>query len=163
MSINFKSLQISKINWNSYKKRRKYLSCSDLILLLLYTSPIRGKTILQKQVFLAGKMLENIYLSDLGFHPFRYGPFSLVVIDSITILKEFKLIEMDNDPNLVFKITNKGRKFIERKIKINDINLQNVMKKKKDWDEWSTTGILKHVYRNYPEFTTKTKVPRHIW
>ena len=35
--------------------------------------------------------------------------------------------------------------------------------KKKDWDEWASDGIIQYVYRNYPEYATKTKIPRLKW
>ena len=60
-------------------------------------------------------------------------------------------------------ITPSGKRAINRKLTKLEINIDELKKKKLDWDEWTTRGIMKFVYRNYPEYTTKTMVPSLKW
>ncbi|MGC8622310.1 MAG: hypothetical protein ACP5U0_10385, partial [Caldisphaera sp.] len=57
--------------------------------------------------------------------------------------------------NLVAEILKK-KKFVREFIPI-------IKEKKADWDEWSSKGILIYIYRKYPEYTTKTRVPELRW
>ena len=44
-----------------------------------------------------------------------------------------------------------------------NISLETLKKKKSDWDELTTKGIMKLVYRKYPEYTTQSEVPYLKW
>ena len=41
--------------------------------------------------------------------------------------------------------------------------MEQLLERKARWDEWNTLGIMRYVYRNYPEYATKTMIPSLIW
>lgn len=138
---------------------------SDLVLMLLSISPIYGTTRLQKEVFLTWKTLFEKETADLGFFPYKFGAYSKTIDDSLDVLQSSGLIEIrsKNEDSTTYSITSAGKRTITRKLKDMDINLEKLKDKKIDWDELKIRGLMKFVYRNYPEYTTKTKVPSLKW
>jgi len=165
MSRGLKLITIKKQSLKNFEKMDKKLLGKDLILMLLSISPIKGNTKLQKQVFLAWKTIFNDVTVDLGFFPWMFGAYSKAVEDSTRILLKQGYIRMKpgRGEGLRYSITPKGLKKIRTKLRELRIGLRDLPEKKIDWDEWSTKGILRHVYRNYPQYTTKTKVPSLKW
>lgn len=143
----------------------KHLISSDLILMLLSVSPIRGNTKMQKEVFLTWKELFTDITLDPSFFPWKYGAFSKVVEDSLKILESQRNIKIRKrkGEGSVFSITEFGRNRIQDKMYRVGVNLRDLPKKKVDWDEWSPKGILRYVYRNYPQYTSETEVPSLKW
>ena len=138
---------------------------SDLLLFLLYISPVKGTTKLQKQIFIAWKTIFKKKTADPGFFPYKYGAYSKTIDDSIEVLKKLGLIRVKpgKGEGVQYFITPKGKRSVTKKLKRMKLNVDELKKKKSDWDEWTTRGIMKFVYRNYPEYTTKTKVPSLKW
>lgn len=165
MSRNIEEIKFSSEGLRAYKNMSYKLTGKDIILLLLLISPTRGKTKLQKQVFLTWKTIFNKNSNDLGFFPYKFGAYSKAIEDAIEILEKTNLIEIkkDRDEAQRYFITMEGKKEIINKIKDFKINLNKLSEKKIDWDEWSTKGIMRYVYRNFPEYTTETKVPSLKW
>ena len=158
-------------NWNELLKNSEAnpnLKADEVILLLLKFGKVSGRTMLQKQVFIAYKEILNNNVSDLLFHPDQYGPYSRLITDAIAKLKfdgKIKIISR-GESHSTYYITESGKEYIDqiiRKKRINNIIIKKLQEKKKDWDEWATDGIIQYVYRNYPEYATKTKVPRLKW
>jgi len=150
---------------NEYNNSKK-LDVEDIILLLLNYGKISGKTMMQKQVFLAvNEIFNNSYAL---FHPDKYGPYSQLVSDIVLKLIDDGKIKKFNrgESHATYVITETGKEYVNRIIKSKNINnetLEKLRKSKSDWDEWDTKGILRYVYRNYPEYATKTKVPELKW
>jgi uncharacterized protein YwgA len=143
----------------------KHLDASDLILLVLLAAPVKGDINLQKQVFLAWKELYYEVSIEPGYQPWFYGPYSRIVADLLRSLKSKGLIDFKgrSGEGVVYTITDQGKKRIKDKIarlKISTINLQ---RSKERWDEWTSKGILRYVYRNYPEYAVKSLVSRYKW
>ncbi|WP_276935879.1 MULTISPECIES: hypothetical protein [Ferroplasma] len=160
-----------KFNWNEIV--RKYETSSNLkpdevILLLLKFGKISGRTMLQKQVFIAYKEILKDSVSDLLFHPDQYGPYSRLIADAVAKLKiegDIKIMSK-GESHSTYYLTKSGEDHINDIIKnkkINGVILKKLEEQKRDWDEWATDGIIQYVYRNYPEYATKTKVPRLKW
>ena len=165
MSIKLETIQFSKRSLKNFQKMDEFLLGSDIVLMLLSISPVKGTTKLQKQVFLAWKTLFKKKTADPGFFPYKFGAYSKTIDDSIEVLKNSGLIivKLRKGEGVQYFITPSGKRTVTRKLKRMDIVLEELKKKKTDWDEWTTRGIMKFVYRNYPEYTTKTKVPSFKW
>jgi uncharacterized protein YwgA len=149
----------------AYEKMDTRLFASDLILMLLSVHSIQGNTKLQKQVFLGWKEIFNDISCDLAFFPWKYGAFSTVVENAVTILLKqgyIKLLRRRGEGS-IYSITDKGRKRINKRLAMVGLDLRDLPKRKADWDEWSPKGILRHVYRKYPQYTSKTEVPSLKW
>ena len=143
------------------EKTDGFLAGGDLILLLLSVSPIRGRTKLQKQVFLTWKNIFNREVIDPGFFPHESGAYSRTVEDSTHMLQGLGLIKIKpgRDEGMRYSITPKGKRSISEKIRTSDISLERIKGKKSDWDELTTRGIIRLVCRNFPEYMVDTGVP----
>ncbi len=159
-----------QFNWEEVKKRidNNKLRVDDIILLLLDAGKVTGKTVLQKQVFLASKEVFQELSGNLLYHPDKYGPFSKLVDDSAKILKaegKIKVISK-GEGHSTYLIQPKGKEYLDEVLlrkKIPESKLEELRKRKMSWDEWDTAGILRYVYRNYPEYATKTRIPELKW
>jgi uncharacterized protein YwgA len=156
---------VVEVDLRTYDLMDKHLISSDLILMLLSVSPIRGNTKMQKEVFLTWKELFNDVALDPSFFPWKYGAFSKVVEDSLKILESQRNIKIHRrkGEGSVFSITESGRNRIKNKMHKVGVDLRDLPKKKIDWEEWGPKGILRYVYRNYPQYTSKTEVPSLKW
>jgi len=165
MPITKNIFTITKRNLGKYHKLDRYLLTTDLILALLSVGSIRGTTKLQKQVFLTWKEVFPKITADPMFYPWKYGAYSKVVEDSVRILEKnnYIWIRKGRGEGMVYHISPMGTKKIKKRIRQLDINLEHLTKKKIDWDDWSTKGTLRYVYRKYPEYATKTRVPSLKW
>ncbi len=165
MSRKLEAIQFTSGSLNNFQKMDELLLGSDLALMLLSISPVKGTTKLQKQVFLAWKTLFKKDTADPGFFPYKFGAYSKTVKDSIMVLKNsgFIRIKSGKGEGVQYFITPSGKRTISKKLKRLDIDLEELTDKKSDWDEWTTQGIMKFVYRNYPEYTVETKVPYLRW
>jgi|APSaa5957512535_1039671.scaffolds.fasta_scaffold00472_44 uncharacterized protein YwgA len=165
MSTKLDSITLSKRSISNYESLDKKLLPVDLILMLLSVSPIKGNTKLQKQVFLAWKQIFSDVTVDLGYYPWKFGAFSNSVEDSMKFLIKKKLVKVKpgKGESLTYVLTKPGKTTINKKLDELDLDMRSLPDKKLDWDDWNTKGTLIHVYRNYPEYTAKTKVPSLKW
>ena len=134
----------------------KKLNAIDIILLLLANGKTVGRTMMQKQVFLAYKEVLNEYSEDPLYYPDKSGPFSQLVDDSLKYLKSLNLIKVINrgEGHQTYILTVEGKRKAEEISKLlpNDI-IGKLKDQKISWDEWDTNGILRYVYRNYPNYS----------
>jgi uncharacterized protein YwgA len=165
MPIKEKQYSFEITSLGEYGSMDNRLLGSDLILILLSISEIRGNTRMQKQVFLAWKELFQNITFDPVFFPWRYGAYSKLIEDTLRILESQKYIKIRRrkGEGSIFSITSSGQKKITEKMRKLKIDTQLLQQKKIDWDEWSHKGILRYVYRKYPEYTLKTEVPYLKW
>jgi len=156
---------ITKESKEVYRKLDRLLLTSDLILILLSISHIRGNTMLQKEVFLTWKKFFNDITVDPAFFAYKYGAYSKIVEDSATMLEKQKYIKIRKGvgEGRIFLIRDEGRKMIMKKIRRNKIDLTELVKKKIDWDELKPRAMIKLVYRNFPEYSTESVVPSLKW
>src|SRR5574337_492477 len=85
---------LTKESKEVYKKLDRLLLTSDLILILLSISPIRGNTMLQKEVFLTWKNFFNDISVDPVFFAYKYGAYSKVVEDCVKMLEKQRYIKV---------------------------------------------------------------------
>ena len=142
---------LERKGFDNYIKSRDLLQTGDLVLMLLNISPIKGNTMMQKQVFLTWKEMFERISAIQPYYPYKYGAFNNILKDILAILEEKKYISIKHYGKVpVFYITNKGKNRISEKIKVMELNLHQLSKKKTDWEEWSAKGIVRYVYRKYP-------------
>lgn len=134
----------------------KKLGPEDAILLLLAITPdkpIKGKTMMIKQLFLIEKEVIK-QIQDLKFIGHKYGPHSFLMEN---ILKNMEFIGLINNVSNRYKITEKGMKKIKPLMAQmdNDI-LQKLKNYRISWDELGNEGIINLVYDKYPQFTNNS-------
>jgi len=142
------------------------LNALDIILLLLANGKTTGRTMMQKQVFLAYKEVLKDYSEDLLYHPDRYGPFSKLVEDSLKYLRNQGLIKVINrgEGHQTYILTEEGKMKAEEISKKLPDEIKNALKNQKiSWDEWDTKGILRYVCRKYPEYAVNIEDPELKW
>ena len=116
---------------NELRAQTQRIERSDLLLLLLYApgssnqkfETIKGKTRLQKEVFLAQKDLRSSGIfTYYPFRPYKYGPYSIELYDDIDFMEyegiiTVKKIDLNNKGKYAeFSITKKGKKEIRDNI-----------------------------------------------
>lgn len=145
------------------------LTVPGMILLLLDFGAIRGRTKLQKEVFLAwNEVFGERYALDPIFHPDQFGPYSQLVVDSQVFLRsknEIRVVPM-GEGHQTYVISKKGKLALEDAIKDTNIPeylLARLSAKKIDWDEWTAKGIIRYIYRNYPEYAIKARIKELKW
>lgn len=144
------------------------LSAEEVILMLLNAGQVNGKTILQKQVFVAWMEMLKDRTQDFLFHPDQYGPFSSLVGDAVKRLRKEGKIKIlpKGEKHETYVITPHG---VEHLLQVTTFKvlpkslLDELAKRKARWDEWDTEGIQSYVYRNYPQYAMKTRIPRLKW
>ena len=143
----------------------KKLYGKDIILLLLSIGQIKGKIVFQKQVFLAWKELFFCHTVDLDYGPNRYGPYSEIINNSSKFLQKKNLIKIiaRKGEGTIYRITELGLNEVQKRSDELKISVTELTKKKQDWDEWDKEGIMRYTYRNYPEYTSETKLGRFKW
>jgi uncharacterized protein YwgA len=156
---------IDKKNARLFSKTKPEISGSDLILVLLSISPIKGNTKLQKQVFLAWKEIFNDKICELGYYPYKFGAYSRLIEDSakLLVLEDKISVEKRRGEGTIYAIREKGQRSIRKNLIKNKTRWIKLRDRKTDWDDWSPKGILRYVYRNYPQYATKTKIPSLKW
>ena len=145
------------------------LTVSGLILLILNNGPIMGKTKLQKEVFLAwNEVFGEKYAIDPIFHPDQFGPYSQLVLDSQALLKtkhDIRVIPR-GEGHQTYVISSKGKSTLSDELMYTKIpsDLQTQLSTKKaDWDEWTTKGIMRYIYREYPYYAIKARIKELKW
>lgn len=137
----------------------------DLILILLDISDIRNNTFLQKEVFLLWKEYLYDKSADLSYFPYYYGPYSYVIKRFSEYLEKLEMIKTVKMSKTVHRyvITKKGRDYIQQRIQDFNIDMNAIKIAKENWDEHGNTGMLRHVYKDYPKYTSLTKRPSLKW
>lgn len=151
------------------RKKEQRLSRTDMLLLLLYApgpsgdkcEPIRGKTRLQKEVFLTQKSLREVGIfTYYPFRPYKIGPYSRELYDDIEWMEyegvlETRKINLGEDGIYAeFRITDEGKKEIEEKIKAK--NLEKAYKIaheiKNRFNMVNVVNLVKLTHNLYPEY-----------
>ena len=148
-----------------YENLGNKLFGNDIVLLVLSIAPIKGTTVLQKQVFLTWKEVFPKKTVDLGYFPYRYGAYSKIIRDTVKMLEGNRMIKIikRKGEGSIYQITDEGKSQIQKRISKLNINIEKLQDSKEIWDEWTIDGTLRYVYRNYPDYTSETKVTRFKW
>lgn len=132
--------------------------------------PVRGRTRLQKMVFLMQKDLEDEGFDLTGrdqyqFMAYDYGPFSKTLYDDIDLLEEQHLIhedeqEFDGDKVIYeYKIEEDGIQSLEERL--TDDQVQQLVNKaqeiKEQYNEMSLQKLIDKVYSQYPDYAKNSQ------
>ena len=145
-----------------------------LPLLLLYLdggSEITGRTRFQKIMFIIEHEVPEIkkYFSEsYEWSPYHYGPFSDKLLGDLAWLDYWEFIEIhDNSldidsesPSAIYRITDKGKKFVEEKILpvLPDELVRKLEKIKRKYRKMSLFDLIKYVYENYSSYTVRSRI-----
>lgn len=160
MPVDSPNLGATIKGWDAYERMRSLLGPEDLILVLAHASPIQGSVRLQKETFLLWKKYTD-KVSHPGFYPYKMGPYSRLIDDSVKILKKRGFLE--ETTGKIYSITDSGRDHIVPICRSLGIDMESIKKQKIRWDEWMARGITTYVYRMYPEYAARTEVPQLKW
>lgn len=140
-----------------------------MLLLLLYApgpsgqecEPIRGKTRLQKEVFLTQKSLRDAGIfTSYPFRPYKLGPYSKELYDDIEWMEYEGVVEVAR-LNLgeygicaEYRITEEGRREIEGKIERQDLNraYEIAREMKNRFNTINLVELVRLTHTLYPEY-----------
>lgn len=135
----------------------------DFILLLLNSDnqkPVSGKLFIQKEMFL---IVEEIYKEiddELCFEPYNYGPYSSKLVEILKDLNKDNLIKTNKSFD-EFSITESGENYLKN-INFSEDIIKKVNNLKIGSNKLGYKGLLRYVYFNYPEYTTKSKIKDEV-
>lgn len=144
------------------KIKSKNISRQDLIMILLVAQekPIHGRILLMKELFLLYRRLLHEKSQDPKFVPYKFGPYSFHLVESVSTLSQDGYLEVHgrrNSNSESFTLTSKGRDLARKTFNQLPKSIQNeIIKKRKGWDQLGTEGILNYVYTHYPSFKTNS-------
>ena len=139
---------------------------TDLLLLLLDAHdrrPVAGLTRLVKLLFLAQmEVLPDEPLRTHGCAPFdfvahRFGPFTFDIYDEIEFLKS---VGMADDSNGQYRATDKGRRFVEQRLRqrIPADQIEGIKALKIKYCYKDLEDLLHYVYTKYPAYTVRSEI-----
>ena len=141
-----------------FNSLNKLISGTDIVLFLLYAGDVRGKTILQNQVFIAWKEIFFKRSIDLGYQPNPDGVYSQSVEDFAVSLEHESLISVIKiGRRVTYTITERGIENVKTRTAKLKVDLSRLLEKKQDWDEWDKDGIMRYVARKHPKYVSDFK------
>ena len=144
---------------------RKF-SVKEALLLLLGVDPEvpLKKLLLMKESFLFEKELShelNLNLESFQFIPYRYGPYSRLLDDTLDSMDRLISISGGNKKEVL--LTEEGIKEAQKLLDSLPSSTVNKLRfKRLGWDQWGTRGILKRVYTDYPIYTVKSEIKNEV-
>ncbi|ASJ16726.1 hypothetical protein A3L04_06390 [Thermococcus chitonophagus] len=169
-NFNEKIARISKIVDKIKRENKQIITLRDMVLILLYAQkdkPIHSRIMLFKEIFLLYKEILSKYtnvfiLQDPKFFGYKYGPYSFELAEIIKQLYWNGLIDIYGRRNTrkeTFKLTPKGEEEAHKIFSSLPKELQEDIKKMRiGWDQLGIDGILRYVYRNYPDYTKQSEI-----
>ena len=127
-----------------------------LILLLgaLNFKPLRGKTWLQKEMFLLSRNIENLR-DEIYFEPHHYGPYSELLDQELENLEILGIVELNDK----IKLTDVGRKVYTHLVsKLSPDELELVREIRSELDDLTEEELLALIYFSYPKMTKESRV-----
>lgn len=140
---------------------RKFSVKESILLLLGVDSEIPLKmTLLMKESFLLEKELSHelkLNLESFQFVPYRYGPYSRKLEDTLKSMDGLIVISRGNKKEIT--LTDEGKKEAQKLLEsLSPSTVDKLKFKRLGWDQWGTKGILKRVYTDYPIFTVNSEI-----
>lgn len=154
---------------------------TDVVFIVFYfAESIRGVTKVQKILFLIEHETEFFeeYSEDVGFNfaPYKMGPFAEGVYEEIHFLLQLNAIEAQTMPDSSidqadselshkeFTITSKGEKIASQLVEILEPEFQQELEELVErYNSMSLTELLRHVYTEYPEYTTESEITDDVF
>ena len=167
-------VKFSQLTHELRRMKRPLLTLDEMILLLLYThkdKPIITRTLLFKELFLLyeeilKKYIDKKEMPDPVFIPYKYGPFSFPLSETLSSLITGGLVKVlgrAKGRDEEFMLTHIGENIVEKIIEdlpssIREKLLEEITFKRIGWDQLGRDGILKYVYRKYKEYTPNSEI-----
>ena len=147
---------------------------TDILKILLYAPgasgisgrPVRGKTRLQKEVFLAQKALKDRGIKrKYSFMPYHYGPFSRQLYFDINWLRSKGLVKertyLADRTGLYreFKLTPEGTREVESLIQKPEFKevYEIVREVRRKYDEMPLEDLVEFTHREFPAYVGKER------
>lgn len=136
------------------------------ILMLLYAQgnsekinePIEGSIKLMKELFLLEK---EFGMNIFGFIAYDLGPCSFQVYVDIDSLKEEGFVNESSNKgkkHKTYSLSQHGINITEKLFEDLDNDVKSkILKIKKEFNSMNTHNLIVYVYKNYPEFTARSK------
>jgi len=144
------------------EKKRKVLSPNELnpfqaLLLLLMgidNKPVKGRTWLQKEMFLIVNNIEG--MGEISqYEPHHYGPYSELIEIQLENLKSYGLIFENKEITL----TREGKLLFQELLKMSSPELLELISEiKKDLNDLTQDELLAYIYFAFPEMTKESRV-----
>lgn len=162
--------ELSKLVKELKVQSKPIITLKDMVLFLLYAqkdSPIYGRILLFKEVFLLYEELLKQYSTKMiienpRYEPYKYGPYSFKLADLLDQLYWANLIGIKGKKNTrleAFYITEKGIEEIKEKFESLPQELkEKIIELRKGWDQLGIDGILRYVYQKYPKYKIKSRI-----
>ena len=131
-------------------RRKQPLGPSELILWLGSASMVWGPARLQREAFLLWKEHQDI-VQDPEFDYRRLGPRSQLIADAIPVLKQQGYFE---ESLSWYRVTKAGHEYIQRRLREVGVSTEQIVEKKKSWDEFGVDGLTTYIYRIHPNLVT---------
>ena len=144
----------------------KKFTIADTALILLFAQPekpIFGRVLLVKEFFLLVKEVLGRYnIQDPQFVAYRYGAYSFALGETLNNLEFLGYIERSGRKNArceQFVLTEKGKEVASRLWdELSKDTQDEIIIKRMGWDQLGRDGILRLVYRKYPEYTKNSYI-----
>ena len=150
-------------------RQMQRISRADMLLLLLFAEgpskqkgeTIKGKTRLQKEVFLTQKKLRDVGIfTYYSFKPYKLGPYSKELYDDIELMEyegviEVRRVDMGQEGVFAeFQITSKGKSEIENKIRTKQLQkaFEVATEIKTRFNTLDVVELVKLTHEQYPEY-----------
>jgi len=135
------------------------------LLTLYVVGEIRGKTKLQKLVFLLDKELNIIKDQGYDFVPYKYGPFSKELIEDVEMLiltglvkteEEVREINDEEVTIVVYRLTDRGKNIARQAYNELTDKEKRKINKLKEFNARSARSLTAYVHSRYPEYVVQT-------
>lgn len=127
--------------------------------------PIYNRIVLMKEAFLFEKELARkigISVTNLEFVPYKYGPYSRDIDDTIRELESTDVISIERistGHKEVIVLTDIGREMAREIFEgLDDEQAARLREKRKAWDQLGYHGLLEKVYEEYPSYKTRSEI-----
>ena len=152
-----------RVHLNGMLEDRILEGCSEVqkhIILLAHANagePVRGRTKLQKMMFMVSDLLEAA--GEYGFEADDYGPYSDTVEGEARYLVDVGVLYQGNEISL----TGTGRRLAERLAESEDKKTVAAISRYKEMlNDLTTKEVLAYAYAAYPEMTVGSQAYRDI-
>lgn len=152
-----------RVHLNGVLEDRILKGCSEVqkhIILLANANagePVRGRTKLQKMMFMVSDLLEAV--GEYGFKADNYGPYSDTVGEEARYLADVGVLHEGDEISL----TSMGRRLAERLAESEDGGTVAAISRYKEMlNDLTTKEVLAYVYSAYPTMTVRSTAYRDI-
>jgi len=133
-----------------------------LILLLLDSEnaqPVKGKTWLQKEMYLILNNVGKEIAEDAQFEPHHFGPYSEVVELELANLRLLNLVKEDRE----IRLTGKGKKLAAKLRRfVNPRFLEFISEVKKELNDLTEDELFAYIYFTFREMTKESRALERI-